>query len=1087
MTTLTTGSPSTTTTTSGIQPFAMPYAQQNLANAWALTQQPYQPYQGQQNAAMTGLQNQSFAGAQNLSVNPNSIQAGNVAGQAAQGLLNTNYNPIQAGYQSVNAPQLNNYQMQGPGNVYSQGFNNYQAANLMNPYLQQSLAPQLQLLQQQQGIQANQMAGQATQAGAFGGSRFGIQNALQNQANQLTTSNLVGNAYNTAFNNAQNQFNTQNAASLQAQQANQQARLATNQGNLSAALQTQALGAGQNLTAQQANQQAGLTAQQANINQQQYGAGLGLQGLQSAAQAAATQNNIGQTQNAQNASNIGLQNQLGVQQQAYQQGLLNTQYNNFQNQLNYPYQQTSYMQNLVNGYPATQSTAITQPGTPSYLQQGAALGMGAYGLSQLLNLFAEGGLTKSYRSGGEVKRMATGKTARSSGSTALVEKAIQDEELAGHNDIAQGLSEVFGISGTSIPTPNINTTIPGSGAPQAGSSTGINAAASHYQAPAAYSATGSPAQQRSIAPAAMPSSDSGSLGLPSMQELIAMKKEAARNPTMEQIAQDPNGLANYFSSGKTPDQLAAQQEQPVASEAAGGLQSVYLSDDMVPSHHANGGITDVARFDDGGRTETPEQIKARLAATPLSDLPLIDPSRAPVAEGPDLTAVQPAPQPNTEAQKQQILQGLYQNKQMPYQEAVAQAIPQGQPQAVPQGQPQAVPQGQPAAQVNPASIAAATPQNTVPSTLPANATDAQIRTAAGRAAYEAAMKINTNQQEPLTQDRWDEMRAKETDKLIKSIGNSPIQTLIDANNKAKEDNKKDLHIQKGLAALSSIPDILEGNRADRGLARGVSAFAKNYGSAMQSSRAADAQLDKMNQSLAVAKRAEELKAPEIVNASLKTFIEARDKENQYRETAIQKKADVLAKISADEKGFRPVIDTSGRVTAASLKASQIQDEFEVLRADLANKGKTDAELKAIANARVNSQYSAGLQGNINTTTTALTKEQEAEREKRKEKALGIFNSPLFPHGKDTKATYKKYVDKYGDNAGAMYAKDQADALEDKSSAAPAPRAGTPREVPSSDILPYDVSSKQNPTEAQYAKLKPGEKFYWNGQLLSKGQ
>ena len=126
-------------------------------------------------------------------------------------------------------------------------------------------------------------------------------------------------------------------------------------------------------------------------------------------------------------------------------------------------------------------------------------------------------------------------------------------------------------------------------------------------------------------------------------------------------------------------------------------------------------------------------------------------------------------------------------------------------------------------------------------------------------------------------------------------------------------------------------------------------------------------------------------------------------------------------------------------------------------------------------------------GNAATNLTSITKEQDAEREKRKEKALALWNSQLFQNSKNTKDTYKRYVDKYGDHAGAMYANDQADVLGGKSSAAPAPSAGTPREVPSSDILPYDVSSKQNPTEAQHAKLKPGEKFYWNGQLLSKGQ
>ena len=1037
MTTLTTGSPATTTSTTGLQPFAMPYAQQNLANTWALTQQPYQPYQGQQNAAMTGLQNQSFAAAQNLGVNPNSIQAGNTAGQAANNLLNTNYNPIQAGYQSVNAPQLNGYQMQGPGNVYSQNFNNYQAANLMNPYLQQSLAPQLNLLQQQQGMQAAQNAGQATQAGAFGGSRFGIQNALQNQANQLATSNLVGNAYNTAFNNAQTQFNTQNAASMQAQAANQNANLATNQANLSAALGVQSLGAQQNLAAQQANQNAGLTAQQANINQQQYGAGLGLQANQSASQAAATQNNIGQSQYNQNNANISLQNQLGVQQQQYQQGLLNTQYQNYQNQLNYPYQQAAYMQNMVNGYPATSSISTTQPSTPSYLQQAAAVGTAGLGVSSLLGsglgsaisdgwswlTGKEGGMMGMYASGGriegeQVKHMATGKTAGSNSQAALIQAIIADEEASGHEDRAQGLAQLLGLSGTTpaAAAPNIQTAAPSSNAGQAG----LNASISQYQAPAAYSATGSTPQQRSARPvAASPdTSASSASGLPSMQDLIAAQKEASRNTTTEQIAQDPNGLANYFAQDKTPEQLAAQQAQPVASEAQGGLQHVYLSDDMVPSEYATGGITDVARFDEGGKTETPEQTQARVNAMQLSDLQPVSPGMgaASLPAGPDLTAAQPAPQAqpdqtNVELQKQMLLQNLYNNQQMPYQQAAQAAPAQANPASITAAAPQAATQ----------QATQQAPQGYVPPELQKNISDAGIRTQAGAAGYnmlKQAYQDLVNQKSPTAED-WQAHQDRIYEHNKKLMGDSPIPELIKANEESKRHNADIERMQKGLALIAAAPEFLEGNQAGRGIAKGISAAAKGWGSAMLNKEMADSALDKMNTSLKVAQRAEQQGQVKLASDANKQFFDEQEKFNKYLMDSKVKIAEGEGKIAKEEQGFRPVIDTSNKVTAASLRASQISDEFEAMKADPANKGKTDIELKAMANAKVNSQYSAGMPGAVDKNQTAKDIEEAKAQQERQKEGAASWGSAMWQH--QNKDLVKHYNDVYGGNAGAKYA------------------------------------------------------------------
>ena len=144
----------------------------------------------------------------------------------------------------------------GLGTQYQAGrfsggqFTPYAAQAYMNPYVQSALAPQLELQRQQQGQQAAQMASQATQAGAFGGSRYGIAQAQQNLNNQLAQQNLVGQGYNTAYQQAQQQFNQDMARRLQAQQLGEQSR--------------------------------------------QFGAGLGLQGLQTGLQAAGTLGNLGQ-------------------------------------------------------------------------------------------------------------------------------------------------------------------------------------------------------------------------------------------------------------------------------------------------------------------------------------------------------------------------------------------------------------------------------------------------------------------------------------------------------------------------------------------------------------------------------------------------------------------------------------------------------------------------------------------------------------------------------------------------------------------------------------------------------------------------
>jgi len=185
------------------------------------------------------------------------------------------------------------------------------------------------------GIQNAQNNAQATLGGAFGGGRQAIMNA---QGNADLQRNLGQNQFN-AYNQAQQQYNTQN---------------------------------------------------QLNAQQNQFGAGLGLQGLQAANTAASNLANIGNTQYQQNMGINAQQAQYGGVQQQQVQNQLNNQYQDFLNYQNNPYKQVSFMSDILRGLPLAQSTGNVYQTPPSIASQAAGLGVAGLGLSKL-GVFAEGG------------------------------------------------------------------------------------------------------------------------------------------------------------------------------------------------------------------------------------------------------------------------------------------------------------------------------------------------------------------------------------------------------------------------------------------------------------------------------------------------------------------------------------------------------------------------------------------------------------------------------------------------------------------------------------------------------------------------
>lgn len=144
------------------------------------------------------------------------------------------------------------------------------------------------------------------------------------------------------------------------------------------------------------------------------------QGSQAAYDSAANQFRQGITQDV--AINQ-LQNQYGGQQQQLAQQGLNTNYQDFLNQQNYPYKQIGFMSDLVRGLPlGQQSTQSMYQAPPSMMQSVGALGLGAYGVGQLMGK-AEGGQVKSYAAGGDVNSMDD-----PNAMTAAVSK-LSDEQL----------------------------------------------------------------------------------------------------------------------------------------------------------------------------------------------------------------------------------------------------------------------------------------------------------------------------------------------------------------------------------------------------------------------------------------------------------------------------------------------------------------------------------------------------------------------------------------------------------------------------------------------------------------------------------
>ena len=324
----------------GFAPELAPYAQDLLGQAQAVTDVNQNPYMQYQGERVA-----QFSPLQQQSYENAALMQGSPQLQDATAM---------AGLAGLGA--LNTGYTYNPMTTKSFGEN---AQSYMSPYMQNVVERQQQDAQRQADIAQQAQGAQAARAGAFGGSGDYL-------------------------------MRSQGAANLARQKGDIQA-----QGLQSAYQQGM-----QQFNQEQAQRQA---AAQLNAQQGQFGAGLGLQGLQTALTSASTLGNLGNTQYNQNMGITSLQNQFGGQQQQQMQQDLNNKYQDFQNYQNYPYKQLGFMSDILRGAPLTQTGSSVYQALPSTAQNIASLGLGAAGAAKLW-AGADGGLT--YSNGGGIGALA---------------------------------------------------------------------------------------------------------------------------------------------------------------------------------------------------------------------------------------------------------------------------------------------------------------------------------------------------------------------------------------------------------------------------------------------------------------------------------------------------------------------------------------------------------------------------------------------------------------------------------------------------------------------------------------------------------
>jgi hypothetical protein len=356
-------------------PEFQPFASEMMKRTGALVSQPYERYQYNRIAGFDPMQLQAQQAAANMRVSPYVGQAAGIAGNVANRAMNLNYDPgkfqeERVAAERVAAERANTGRFTDPG----------VASSYMSPYMQNVVDIQKREAQRQADIAGTQRGSEAVRAGAFGGSRQAILEAEAQRNLSQQMGDIQARGSQAAYEQAAQQFQTDEQRNLAMQQANIQAQLQS-------ALANQQTG----LSAALANQAKNLEAQQLREQSRQFGADLGLRGLQTALQGSGQLGQLAGTQFGQAKDIVGMQATAGAERQAQKQRKLTQDYEDFLAQKRYPYEQAQFASSMLRGMPMSSTESIYRAPPSAAAQFGGLASIYAGG--RQAGYFANGGLT----------------------------------------------------------------------------------------------------------------------------------------------------------------------------------------------------------------------------------------------------------------------------------------------------------------------------------------------------------------------------------------------------------------------------------------------------------------------------------------------------------------------------------------------------------------------------------------------------------------------------------------------------------------------------------------------------------------------
>lgn len=311
-----------TQATSGLKNLVTPgqfAAGSNLAQAAGLGALTYGNYQPTQFA--TGTFSNPFVGQQPPGKAEGGVveyQAGgdvNVGSDSSQQSAYTNN--MNYGMGTTTSPNLQ------PMVYGGQNVTNVQAS-YMDPYMQNVTNIAKREAQRASDIAGQREAANAVSQGAFGGSRYGLVEAerQRNLGQQLSDLDIKG--LQAAYTSGMGQFNTEQQRALDAQALGEKSR--------------------------------------------QFGADLGLRGLQTSINAASTLGNLGYSQNAADLARLKQQYDTGAGERTFD-------YNEFLRGEKYPYENLTFMRNMLQNLPIQAASTGISPNTEAITAALAALGI----------------------------------------------------------------------------------------------------------------------------------------------------------------------------------------------------------------------------------------------------------------------------------------------------------------------------------------------------------------------------------------------------------------------------------------------------------------------------------------------------------------------------------------------------------------------------------------------------------------------------------------------------------------------------------------------------------------------------------------